>query len=73
MYVTREEVKVYKPDEGKAIKLTQNGKLIMYMVTPYYELPNYNYEVEEVDIEEAKTYLSKGVSKVKKFIKTFKR
>ena len=39
MYVTREEVKVYHPEEGKAIKLSKNGKLISYMVVPYFALP----------------------------------
>ena len=47
MYVTREEVKVYHPEEGKAIKLSKNGKLISYMVVPYYALPQYDFEVEE--------------------------
>ena len=72
MYVTREEVKVYKPEEGKALKLTRNGELIMYMVVPYYELPNYDYEVEEVSIEEAKKYIEKGNRSIKRAIKTFK-
>lgn len=72
MYVTREEVKVYRPDEGKAIKLSKDGKVVMYMVTPYYELPNYDYVVEEVNIKEAKDYLNKGVGKIKRFIKGFK-
>lgn len=72
MYVTREEVKVYKPEEGKALKLTRNGELIMYMVVPYYELPNYDYEVEEVSIEEAKKYIEKGNRRIKRAIKTFK-
>lgn len=72
MYVTREEVKVYKPEEGKALKLTRNGELIMYMVVPYYELPNYDYEVEEVSIEEAKKYIEKGNRRMKRTIKIFK-
>lgn len=73
MYVTREEVKVYHPEEGKAIKLTKNGKVIMYTVVPYFELPTYDYDVEEVDIEEAKNYLKKGIGRVKRVIKSFKR
>ena len=73
MYVTREEVKVYTPEEGKAIKLSKNGKLISYMVVPYYELPQYDFEVEEVDISEAEEYWDKANSKLKRAIKFFKR
>ena len=72
MYVTREEVKVYKPEDGKALKLTRNGQLVMYMVVPYYALPNYDYDVEEVDIEEAKHYIDKGTKRIKRAFKTFK-
>ena len=56
MFVTREEVKVYHPEEGKAIKLTKDGKIISYMVVPYYALPQYDFQVEEVDISEAEKY-----------------
>lgn len=73
MYVTREEVKVYTPEEGKAIKLSKNGKLISYMVVPYYELPQYDFEVEEVDISEAESYWDKANNKLKRAIKFFKR
>ena len=73
MYVTREEVKVYHPEEGKAIKLSKNGKLISYMVVPYYALPQYDFEVEEVDIAEAETYYEKPNSKLKRAIRFFKR
>ena len=73
MYVTREEVKVYHPEEGKAIKLTKNGKVISYMVVPYYELPQYDFEVEEVDISEAEEYWDKANNKLKRAIKFFKR
>lgn len=72
MYVTREEVKVYHPEEGKAIKLTKNGKLISYMVVPYYALPQYDFEAEEVDISEAEQYFDKGINKLKRMIKRFK-
>lgn len=72
MYVTREEVKVYHPEEGKAIKLTKNGKIISYMVVPYYALPQYDFEVEEVDINEAEQYLDRGINKLKRMIKRFK-
>lgn len=73
MFVTREEVKVYTPEEGKAIKLSKNGKLISYMVVPYYELPQYDFEVEEVDISEAEEYWDKANNKLKRAIKFFKR
>lgn len=73
MYVTREEVKVYTPEEGKAIKLSKNGKIISYMVVPYYELPQYDFEVEEVDISEAEEYWDKANNKLKRAIKFFKR
>lgn len=73
MYVTREEVKVYHPEEGKAIKLSKNGKLISYIVVSYYALPQYDFEVEEVDIAEAKAYYDKANSKLKRAIRFFKR
>ena len=72
MYVTKEEVKVYNPEEGKAIKLTKDGKVVMYMVTPYFELPNYKYDVEEVDIQEADDYYAKGIKSLKRKLKFFK-
>ena len=72
MYVTKEEVKVYNPEEGKAIKLTKDGKVVMYMVTPYFELPQYGYTVEEVDIEEAEDYYTKGIKRLKRTLKFFK-
>lgn len=70
MFVTREEVKVYNPEEGKAIKITQNGKIIMYSVVPYYELPQYNYNIEEVDIQEAEDYYNKGIKRLKRLLRT---
>ena len=73
MYVTIEEVKVYHPEEGKAIKLSKNGKLISYMVVPYYELPQYDFEVEEVDISEAEVYYDKANNKLRRMVKFFKR
>ena len=73
MYVTREEVKVYHSEEGKAIKLSKDGKLISYMVVPYYALPQYNFDVEEVDISEAEKYWNKANNKLKRAIKFFKR
>lgn len=69
MFVTREEVKVYNPEEGKAIKLTKDGKVISYMVVPYYALPQYNFEVEEVDISEAEKYYERANNKLRRMIK----
>ena len=72
MYVTREEVKVYHPEDGKVIKLTKGNKVISYIVGPYYELPQYDYNVEEVDISEAENYYDKANKKLKRMIKFFK-
>ena len=73
MYVTREEVKVYHPEEGKAIKLSKDGKVISYMVVPYYALPQYDFQVEEVDISEAEKYFDKANNKLRRMVKFFKR
>ena len=73
MFVNREEVKVYNPEEGKAIKLSKNGKVISYMVVPYYALPQYDFEVEEVNISEAEAYYDKANNKLRKLVKHFKR
>lgn len=73
MFVTREEVKVYTPEEGKAIKLSKNGKIISYMVVPYFALPQYDFEVEEVDISEAENYYDKANNKLRRMVKFFKR
>ena len=73
MFVTREEVKVYHPEEGKAIKLSKNSKLISYMVVPYFALPQYDFEVEEVDISEAENYYDKANNKLRRMVKFFKR
>ena len=72
MRITKEEVEVYIPDEGKALKLTKAGKIVMYMVTPYYALPQYGYTVEEVDIQEADDYYTKGIKRLKRTLKFFK-
>ena len=72
MFVTREEVKVYNPEEGKAIKLSKNGKVISYMVVPYYALPQYDFEVEEVDISEAEKYYERANNRLRRMIKWFK-
>lgn len=69
MFVTREEVKVYNPEEGKAIKLSKNGKVISYMVVPYYALPQYDFEIEEVDISEAEKYYERANNKLRRMIK----
>lgn len=72
MLVTREEVKVYTPEEGNAIKLTKDGKVVTYMVGAYYELPQYNYTVTEVPIEEAERYFDRANSKLRRAIRFFK-
>lgn len=73
MYVTREEVKVYHPEEGKAIKLSKDGKVISYMVVPYYALPQYDFQVEEVDISEAEKYWDRANNKLRRMVKMFKK
>lgn len=54
-----ETIKVYVPDEGKALKITQNNKVVMYMLEALYYLPNYTYKVEEVDKEEAIKWINR--------------
>ena len=66
------EVTAYVPAEGKALKLIKDDKTVTYMVVPYYELPGYNFEVEEVDISEAENYWDKANNKLKRMIKRFK-
>lgn len=70
MKTTEETIKVYIPDDGKAIKLTLKGKVVMYMIAPYYALPSYKYDVEEVDIDEANKFYGKS-SNFKKLAKMF--
>lgn len=77
MYVTREEVKVYTPEKGNALKITKDGKVIMYMKTPYYEIPGYDYEVEEIKESEIPVYktnigFKEFVERMKKLNKTNK-
>lgn len=64
-----ETIKVYIPDEGKALKITQNNKVVMYMLEPLYYLPNYTYEVEEVDKEDAINWINRTKSFTQKLFK----
>lgn len=64
-----ETIKVYVPDEGKALKIKQNNKVVMYMIEPFYFLPNYKYTVEEVDISEAIEWNNGAKSLVQKLFK----
>lgn len=66
------EVTAYVPAEGKALKLIKDDKTVTYMVVPYYELPGYQYKIEEVDIAEAERYYAKANSKLRKFSKLFR-
>jgi hypothetical protein len=59
MTTNLETIKVYIPDEGKALKVMQNNKLVMYMLEPLYYLPNYTYDVIEVDKEEAIKWINR--------------
>lgn len=65
-------IKVIIPDEGKCLKITQNGKILMYMKTPYYQLPEYDYQVEEVDIKEGEIYMNKHNNNMKKIFSKIK-
>lgn len=65
-------IKVISPSKGKALKITQDKKLVMYMITDYYEVPTYKYTVEEVDIEEYikwKNGMKAGIKNIFKFLK----
>ena len=64
-----ETIKVYIPDEGKALKITQNNKVIMYMLEAIYYLPNYTYEVEEIDKEDAIKWINRTKSFTQKLFK----
>lgn len=59
MKTNLETIKVYIPDEGKALKVMQNNKLVMYMLEPLYYLPHYTYDVIEVDKEEAIKWINR--------------
>lgn len=62
-------IKVFIPDKNKCLKITHKGKIITYIKEPYIENPNYNYTVEEVDIEEANKWFKRSFSKVKNVFK----
>ena len=62
-------IKVFTPDKGRCLKISQKGKIITYMKEPYFENPNYKYSVEEVDIEEANKWFKRSFSKVKNVFK----
>ena len=64
-----ETVKVYVPDKGKALKIKQNNKVVMYMIEPFYYLTNYKYTVEEVDVSEAIEWNNSAKSLVQKLFK----
>lgn len=64
-----ETIKVYIPDEGKALKITQNNKVVMYMLEPLYYLPTYSYEIEEVDKKEAIKWINRTKSFTQKLFK----
>ena len=64
-----EQVEVYIPDEGKALKIMQNNKLVMYMLEPLYYLPHYTYDVIEVDKEEAIKWITSTTKLTQKLFK----
>ena len=71
MNIKFEQVRVITPDVNKCLKISQNGKVLMYMKSPYYDLPQYNYTVEEVPIEEGEEYTNKTNSNIKKLFSIF--
>lgn len=72
MNIKFEQIRVITPDVNKCLKISQNGKVLMYMKSPYYDLPHYNYNVEEVSIEEGERFMKKANNKVKGFIHKIK-
>ena len=72
MNIKFEQIRVITPDVNKCLKISQNGKVLMYMKSPYYDLPHYNYNVEEVPIEEGEHFMKKANNKVKGFIHKIK-
>lgn len=69
MTTNLETIKVYIPDEDKALKIMQNNKLVMYMLEPLYYLPHYAYDVIEVDKEEAIKWLNRTKTFTQKLFK----
>lgn len=59
MDIKFEQVRVITPGLNKCLKISQNGKVLMYMKEPFYDLPHYHYTVEEVPIEEGKAFHTK--------------
>lgn len=70
MNIKFEQVRIITPDVNKCLKISQNGKVLMYMKEPYYDLPRYNYKVEEVPIEEGEQF---NKEKIKNITKLFRK
>ena len=66
MDIKFEQIKVITPGVDKCLKISQNGKVLMYMKTSYYMLPHYNYDVEEVPIEEGEAFNKKANNNIKR-------
>lgn len=69
MDIKFENVRVITPDRDKCLKISQNGKVLMYMKTPYYDLPRYNYTVEEVSLAEGEEYNKKTIKGLSKLFR----
>lgn len=69
MNIKFEQVRIITPDVNKCLKISQNGKVLMYMKEPYYDLPHYNYKVEEVPIEEYIQFNNKSIKNIIKFFR----
>lgn len=69
MTTNLETIKVYIPDENKALKIMQNNKLVMYMLESLYYLPHYTYDVIEVDKEEAIKWINRTKTFTQKLFK----
>ena len=70
MNIKFEQVRIITPDVNKCLKISHNGKVLMYMKEPYYDLPHYNYKVEEVPIEEGEQF---NKEKIKNITKLFRK
>lgn len=69
MNIKFEQVRIITPDVNKCLKISQNGKVLMYMKEPYYDLPHYNYKVEEVPIEEGVQFNKKTIKNITKLFR----
>lgn len=64
------EIEVIIPDRNKCLRISdKKGNLITYMKDPYYKLPHYNHNVEEVDINIGAKWFNNIKNKFSNFFK----